>query len=936
MGFSVETAKQPSTGPAYVFGPFKLIPDERVLLRETQTVALTSKTFDLLLMLVESAGHLKTREALIEALWPDTVVEEANLSWNMRALRKALGDEGETPRYIQTIRGHGYRFIMPVTLEQPAVTESKKEKLLTSKQRWGIAAFATLAVVAVAVSLVLLWPRVSVLRRPESAPSRPAIAILGFQNLSGDRKADWIGTALTEMVGTDLAAGGELRTTPSMDVTRVRREFNLPGGGATLDRGMLRALHKNLSADYVATGAYLLLGQGGDAQLRVDVKLLDTGNGTTVAAFSETGNRSELFDLVRSLGVGLREQLGAAALTPSEESEVRATIPLSLTAARAYAEGLRALSAGDPVAARAALQQAVSIEPNFPLAYVGLTQAWMDLGDEVNARTAAHKALDNSAGLARPQRLLIDGLYREAGHEWDQAVEDYRALFTFFPDDLQYGLLLARAQVKTDEPKDALATVASLRKLSPPAGDDPRVDIAEADAADTVGNNQRAASAAARAAATAQERGATLLEALALSHLGRSENLLGHYKDALEHLNQARKLYEKVGGDILGLGITLERIGNVYFAQGDYGTAIQIYGEANDTFARIGNRYWQGAALNNIGGIYYQRNQLDEAQHYYELALPMFRDIHRDLTACYVLTNLGVINGDQGDMKGAIRYYEEAIAIRRAAGAEEKSADTLYNLSNAYVAIGEFQKALQALQEAMTLYKKNDDQPDESNVLAAFADIDVQEDRLPAAQQRYEQALAIREAKGMHKETAENKRDLAELALLTGDAPQAVKLAQAAVDEYQREKAGTDEARSRTVLGLALLGEGRNADAEVQFKAVKVLYPSIQSGYARFNLDILMARLTASLGDPTSAEKMLRQTITQTSRLGLLTLAYWARLRLAEIQAHSGMNATLRASVSRLAVDANKTGYLLVAHKAETLARKIQDLQLSKRDIPSL
>jgi tetratricopeptide (TPR) repeat protein len=74
------------------------------------------------------------------------------------------------------------------------------------------------------------------------------------------------------------------------------------------------------------------------------------------------------------------------------------------------------------------LEQAIVVEPDFLLAYVHRAQAWMGLGDESRARAAAQKALGNSGGLARPQWLLIDGLYHETGHEWDQAVEDYRAL----------------------------------------------------------------------------------------------------------------------------------------------------------------------------------------------------------------------------------------------------------------------------------------------------------------------------------------------------------------------------------------------------------------------------------------------------------------------------------------------------------------------------
>lgn len=918
MGIVVELEKQPSAGQKYLFGPFKLIPGERTLLRGEEPVPLASKSFDLLLLLVESAGHLKTRDVLMAALWPDTVVEEANLSWNMRVLRKVLGDEGDTPRYIQTVRGHGYRFIMPVSLDSPAVPDAYRTKrpLVHRYMPWAVI-FAVVIAIAMVITLSLLHPQTT--RNQGLASLRPAVAILGFQNLSSDRKADWIGTALTEMISTDLAVGGAIRTTPSLDVTRVRREFNIPAGSVILDHRILNALRENLSTNYVANGAYLMLGQGKNAQLRVDVKLINTSNGKIIAALSETGSQDKLFDLVRALGVALRQDLGAAALSPSEESEVRATIPASPAAAQLYSEGSQALNSGNPVVARKLLERAVDVEPDFPLAYVSLAQVWMELGDEVNASAVARMALNHSAGLARPQRLLIDGLYRESVHQWDQAVEDYRALFTFFPDELQYGLLLARAQVKADKPKDALRTVQTLRKLPPPAGDDPRVGIAEVNAYDTLGNNQRAAEAAVQAVITAKARGAALLEAEALSHLGRSENLLGNYADALKNLGKARELYEKTGGDALGLGITLERIGNVYNDQGSYDTAIRIYGIANEAFARVGNGYWQGAALNNIGNVYYHRNQLSQAKHYYQLALPMFRDIHRELATSIVLNNLGVIEGNQGNVINAIKDYQEVLTIRHAAGLEAQYPDTLFDLGDTYVDIGEFQQARQYLQKAMAIYKKNDDLSDEANVISALADIDMYEDRLLVARHGYEKALAIRKTKGMHNDTAESERDLAELALLTGKPQNAVMLAKSSVAGYQKEKAGTDEARSRAVLGLALVAEGRNADARAQLKAIKALYPAIEPGFLRLNLDIFIARLNAGLGNTANATNALQQTIARAANLGLSTTEYQARLALAQVQAKQGVTPQLRKSIVQLESDARKAGCLLVARQAREL-----------------
>jgi DNA-binding winged helix-turn-helix (wHTH) protein len=96
------------TGGLCVFGPYRLDPRERQLVRDGQTVPLPPKAFDLLVALVARAGHLATKEELLAEVWPGTFVEEANLSYTISLLRKALRDEPE--RYIETVPKRGYRF----------------------------------------------------------------------------------------------------------------------------------------------------------------------------------------------------------------------------------------------------------------------------------------------------------------------------------------------------------------------------------------------------------------------------------------------------------------------------------------------------------------------------------------------------------------------------------------------------------------------------------------------------------------------------------------------------------------------------------------------------------------------------------------------------------------------------------------------------------
>src|SRR5215510_2836707 len=98
----------------YEFGPFRLDTGERLLLCNGEEVSLTPKVFDLLLVLVENSGHIFEKDELMKAIWPDSVVEEANLTRNISTLRKALGESQDTRQYIETIPWRGYRFVASV------------------------------------------------------------------------------------------------------------------------------------------------------------------------------------------------------------------------------------------------------------------------------------------------------------------------------------------------------------------------------------------------------------------------------------------------------------------------------------------------------------------------------------------------------------------------------------------------------------------------------------------------------------------------------------------------------------------------------------------------------------------------------------------------------------------------------------------------------
>jgi eukaryotic-like serine/threonine-protein kinase len=155
----------PAASSAHAFGSFRLDSAERLLLRGGEQISLTPKAFDLLVYLVEHAGRLVTKQELMNALWPDTFVEDSNLTFTVSALRKALGDNQAGAQYIQTVHTRGYRFVAPVTHEEntrvPTATETKAPGIRPRVGR--------LAIVGLLVGLIALVPLVVRHLRPTTS-----------------------------------------------------------------------------------------------------------------------------------------------------------------------------------------------------------------------------------------------------------------------------------------------------------------------------------------------------------------------------------------------------------------------------------------------------------------------------------------------------------------------------------------------------------------------------------------------------------------------------------------------------------------------------------------------------------------------------------------------------------------------------------------------
>lgn len=296
--------------------------------------------------------------------------------------------------------------------------------------------------------------------------ARRSVAILGFENLSDRPDTAWVSTALSEMLSAELAAGEKLRTVPGETVARMKIDLGLHDT-EHLAPEALRPIRKNLGSDYVVVGSYFDLGKDSGGQIRLDLRLQDTAKGETLATVSETSSEAQLLDLVNRVGRKLRDDLGVADVSQVDAVGIRASIPSNQDAMRLYSEGLAKLRTFDAQGARDLLTRAVDSDPTYPLAHAELAKAWMALGYKAKALDEAKKALELSSKLSREDHSLVEAGYYEVNKDWDKAIDTYQTLAKSSPDNVEYGLALANAQVAGERGRDALNTIATLRTLSP-------------------------------------------------------------------------------------------------------------------------------------------------------------------------------------------------------------------------------------------------------------------------------------------------------------------------------------------------------------------------------------------------------------------------------------------------------------------------------------
>ena len=747
--------------------------------------------------------------------------------------------------------------------------------------------------------------------------ARRSVAVLGFKNLSGRAEASWLSTALSEMLTTELAAGEKLRTIPGENIAQVKINLSLADADS-YSKETLARIRTNLGADLVVLGSYLALGKESGGQIRLDLRLQDALAGETIAATAETGTEAKLFELVSQAGTHLRDKLGVGEVSAGEAKVVKASLPSSPEAARLYAEGLAKLRLFDALAARGLLEKAVSADPQHALAHSALAAAWSALGYDAKATEEAKKAFDLSANLPREDRLWVEGRYWETAKEWERAVEIYRTLWIFSPDNLDYGLLLADAQTSARKAKDALATIEGLRTAPPPARDDPRIDLAEARAADALADFKREQLAAERAATKAEALSAGLLVARAKRSQGLAFYNLGELQKALALYDEAKRIYA-AAGDRGGAAWVVNNSANVVFDQGDPASSRKMYEDALKIWQEIGDKRGMAAAQNNIADVFLAEGNLAAAKRMYEKTVAISRETNSKTVMEVALSNIGIVRCKQGDLAGAKQIYNEALADSREIGDEAGVAALLIDIASILRLQGDLAGATTTYEEAMAVCRKIGEDSYRASVLGGMGDVLTRRGDLDGAQKKYEEALAIKNQLGEKGAAAEIRIALAELAIEGGHPAVAEAPAREAAEEFRQERATDSELSARVVLARSLLAQGKYPAAQAAIASAKALLNKSEDLDAHLSFRITAARVRQASGRPSDrleAAKSLEAVLGEAKKTGFLGHELEADLALGEIEIQSGNTAGARKRLEALERQAAAHGFNLIAGKA--------------------
>jgi len=457
----------------YQFGPFRVDPEKELLFRDGEPVPLTPKAFQILLVLLRHGSEVVSKDDLMKAVWPDSFVEEANLSRNVFLLRKTLGEGPQDHRYVLTVPGRGYRLaervqLVPATREQnETVSETQGDLSIVAASQSRIQlhvaervgplwiVFGVVSVVVVAgLAAWALWPRVSDLTEKDT------VVLADFTNNTGD-------PVFEETLRQGMAV--QLEQSPYLSLIsddRIRRTLQLMGRAADsrLTPELAREICERTGAAVALEGSIHSLGDAYVLGLRA--KACSSGKVIDEEQI-QAAKKEEVLSALSQIATRFRKRTGESLASlekysvPLEEATTN-----SLEALQFYGRAVKVAFTSGFGAAIPLMQKAIEIDPKFALAYSHLGLFYGAIGESKLAIESDRKAYELRDRVSEREKFFVTALYhRNVTGNLQKALQTLQLWAQAYPRDiLPHSLVsgfmsegLGKYQLSIDEAKIALS-----------------------------------------------------------------------------------------------------------------------------------------------------------------------------------------------------------------------------------------------------------------------------------------------------------------------------------------------------------------------------------------------------------------------------------------------------------------------------------------------
>jgi len=540
------------------------------------------------------------------------------------------------------------------------------------------------------------------------------------------------------------------------------------------------------------------------------------------------------------------------------------------------------------------------------------------MGFDLKARDEALRARDLSGRLPREERLAVEARYQETAGQWDKAAEIYSGLRTFYPDDPEYGLALARVQTAAGKTDLAAATLTRLRASSGPSSA-ARIAMAIAENDTARGDYKRAREDYDAAIQEARKAGTRLLEgraeaglALVFEKAGDAEKSGAAWREAIRLCTDA--------GDSGCVAVALNNQAVRLLDDGDSEGSLRTLDQARELSRKTGNRGEEARSLNIRGLLLVRSGDLKAAQAVLLECLAITRETGDARLTAVAIHRLGDIAAQTGDQPAALKFYGEEMQIARRIDNKSGLAMALDSVGRLEQRQGDLAGARRDLEEALKLKRELGNESAVADTLVYLANVSKNQGDLEAA--RKLRAEECRLAQSSSRKTAVPRclAALAEIDLLLGRNKDAAAEAQPIA---QAAKSASPGAEAWRVLALALLAEGDTAGAGDAIHNAQSWAAKSKDLIAVAPVTTAAGRVESALGHRREAAALFRRAADQAKQADTMSLILDNRLAIAEAAVRDG-DKTARRQLTDVAADSAQRGYGLFAARAQRLLSGLQ------------